>query len=129
MGQPLATLDRCAKCEILPCLKRLNDKLAVPMVYIRHDMAEIEHLADHLMDGLTLREFHEGGWVIEQLQMVGRRGQTYTSVELKGWHTGLLPIRRPNHDRGRASANTKVFSRHLAGAAGDELVVHARALS
>lgn len=70
MDGPLATLDR-AKREILPCLKRLNDKLAVPMIYISHDIAEIEHLADHLvMDGLRLREFHEGGWVIEQLQMV-----------------------------------------------------------
>lgn len=49
MDEPLATLDRCAKREILPCLKRLNEKLAVPMIYISHDMAEIEYLADHLV--------------------------------------------------------------------------------
>lgn len=49
MDEPLATLDRCAKREILPCLKRLNDKLAVPTIYISHDMAEIAHLADHLV--------------------------------------------------------------------------------
>lgn len=47
MDEPLATLDRCAKGEILPCLKCLN-KLAVPTIYISHDMAEIEHLADYL---------------------------------------------------------------------------------
>lgn len=41
MDEPLATLDRCAKREILPCLKRLNEKLALPMIYISHDMAEI----------------------------------------------------------------------------------------
>lgn len=29
--------------------KRLNNKLAVPTIYISHDMAEIEHLADHLV--------------------------------------------------------------------------------
>lgn len=49
MDEPLASLDRCAKREILPCLKRLNNKLAVPMIYISHDMAEIEHFADHLV--------------------------------------------------------------------------------
>lgn len=49
MDEPLATLDRCAKREILPCLKRLNNKLALPMIYISHDMAEIEYLADHLV--------------------------------------------------------------------------------
>lgn len=49
MDEPLATLNRCAKREILPCLKRLNENLAVPTIYISHDMAEIEHLSDHLV--------------------------------------------------------------------------------
>lgn len=49
MDEPLATLDRCAKLKILPCLKRLNDKLAMPTIYISHHMAEIEHFADHLV--------------------------------------------------------------------------------
>lgn len=42
MDEPLATLDRCAKREVLPCLRRLNEKLAVPTIYISHDMAEID---------------------------------------------------------------------------------------
>lgn len=29
--------------------KRLNEKFAMPMIYISHDMAEIEYLADHLV--------------------------------------------------------------------------------
>lgn len=49
MDEPLATLDRRAKREIFPSLKCLNEKLAVPMIYISHDMAEIEYLADHLV--------------------------------------------------------------------------------
>lgn len=49
MDEPLDTLDRRAKREILPGLKRLNERLAVPMIYISHDMAEIEYLADHLV--------------------------------------------------------------------------------
>lgn len=58
---------------------------------------------------------------------------TYSSVELKGCHTiggaTLLPIRWRKNGAGPASANPEVFSRHLAGAAGEELVAHARALS
>lgn len=49
MDEPLASLDRRAKREILPCLKCLNEKLAVPTIYISHDMAEIEYLADRLV--------------------------------------------------------------------------------
>lgn len=49
MDEPLDTLDRRTKREILPYLKRLNEKLAVPMIYISHDMAETEYLADHLV--------------------------------------------------------------------------------
>lgn len=49
MDEPLAILDRRAKREIFPCLKCLNEKLALPMIYISHDMAEIEYLADHLV--------------------------------------------------------------------------------
>ncbi|QQO13898.1 molybdenum ABC transporter ATP-binding protein [Bradyrhizobium diazoefficiens] len=49
MVEPLGALDRRAKREILPRLKRLNEKLAVPIIYISHDMAEIEYLADHLV--------------------------------------------------------------------------------
>lgn len=49
MDEPLATLDRRAKREIFPSLKCLNVKLALPMIYISHEMAEIEYLADHLV--------------------------------------------------------------------------------
>lgn len=49
MDEPLATLDRCAKREIFQLLERLPEKLAVPMIYISHDMTEIEHLAEHLV--------------------------------------------------------------------------------
>lgn len=49
MDEPLATLDRCVKREILPCVKRLNEKLSVPIVYISHDMTEIEHFSHRLV--------------------------------------------------------------------------------
>jgi molybdate transport system ATP-binding protein len=49
MDEPLAALDRVTKHEILPFLERLHERLSMPIVYISHDMTEIERLADHLV--------------------------------------------------------------------------------
>ncbi len=49
MDEPLAALDRTTKNEILPFLERLHDRLSLPVLYISHDMAEIERFADHLV--------------------------------------------------------------------------------
>jgi molybdenum ABC transporter ATP-binding protein len=49
MDEPLAALDRTTKSEILPFLERLHEKLSLPVLYISHDMAEIERFADHLV--------------------------------------------------------------------------------
>lgn len=49
MDEPLSALDRLTKDEILPFLERLHERLALPVIYISHDMAELERLADHLV--------------------------------------------------------------------------------
>ncbi|GAB4358809.1 MAG: hypothetical protein Kow0026_19980 [Oricola sp.] len=49
MDEPLSALDRQSKQEILPFLESLVRDLAVPIVYVSHDLAEIERLADHLV--------------------------------------------------------------------------------
>jgi len=49
MDEPLAALDRAAKDEILPFLERLQRHLALPVVYVSHDIAEASRLADHLV--------------------------------------------------------------------------------
>ena len=49
MDEPMAALDRDAREEILPFLERLRDRLALPMLYVSHDMLEVERLADHLV--------------------------------------------------------------------------------
>lgn len=49
MDEPLAALDRATKNEILPFLERLHDQLSLPVLYISHDMTEIERFADHLV--------------------------------------------------------------------------------
>jgi hypothetical protein len=45
----LSGLDTLTKDEILPFLERLHETLSLPVLYVSHDMAEIERLADHLV--------------------------------------------------------------------------------
>ncbi|MGE4219520.1 MAG: TOBE domain-containing protein, partial [Alphaproteobacteria bacterium] len=49
MDEPLSALDRTAKDEILPYLEALHETLAMPMLYVSHDIAEVERLADHVV--------------------------------------------------------------------------------
>ena len=49
MDEPLSALDRATKNEILPFLERLRDRLSLPIVYITHDMSEVERLADQIV--------------------------------------------------------------------------------
>jgi molybdate transport system ATP-binding protein len=49
MDEPLSALDRPTRNEILPFLERLHARLSLPVIYISHDMSEIEWLADHLV--------------------------------------------------------------------------------
>ena len=49
MDEPLSALDRATKNEILPFLERLRDRLSLPIVYVTHDLAEVERLADQIV--------------------------------------------------------------------------------
>lgn len=49
MDEPLASLDRKRKDELLPYFDRLHDELSVPVVYVSHDIEEISRLCDHLV--------------------------------------------------------------------------------
>jgi len=49
MDEPLSALDRGSRNAILPFLERLHDSLSLPMIYVSHDMTEVERLADHLV--------------------------------------------------------------------------------
>jgi molybdate transport system ATP-binding protein len=49
MDEPLSALDQMTKDEILPYLERLHEALELPVLYISHDMAEVQRLADQLV--------------------------------------------------------------------------------
>ena len=49
MDEPLASLDRKRKDELLPYFDRLHDELSLPVVYVSLDIEEISRLCDHLV--------------------------------------------------------------------------------
>jgi molybdate transport system ATP-binding protein len=49
LDEPLSALDRQAKEEILPYFEALRRTLALPVLLVTHDIAEVERLADHLV--------------------------------------------------------------------------------
>lgn len=49
MDEPLSALDPASKDEILPFLEGLHAAIAIPILYVSHDMREVERLADHLV--------------------------------------------------------------------------------
>jgi molybdate transport system ATP-binding protein len=57
LDEPLASLDRARKLEILPYLARLRDEAKVPMIYVSHQAGEITRLASQVVrieDGRVL---------------------------------------------------------------------------
>jgi molybdate transport system ATP-binding protein len=49
LDEPLASLDRARKLEILPYLARLRDEAKVPMIYVSHQAGEIQRLASQVV--------------------------------------------------------------------------------
>jgi molybdate transport system ATP-binding protein len=49
MDEPLAALDRETKDQILPFLDRLHDRLSMPIIYVSHDIMEVERFADRIV--------------------------------------------------------------------------------
>jgi len=49
LDEPLASLDRARKLEILPFLARLRDEAHVPMIYVSHQAGEIQKLCSQVV--------------------------------------------------------------------------------
>jgi molybdate transport system ATP-binding protein len=49
MDEPLSSLDRQNKDDILPYFEGLHEALSIPILYVSHDISEIERLADFLV--------------------------------------------------------------------------------
>jgi molybdate transport system ATP-binding protein len=49
LDEPLASLDLRLRQQIIPYLRRVRDVLAVPMLYVSHDLTEILQLTDRML--------------------------------------------------------------------------------
>ena len=49
LDEPLSSLDPARREEILEVIERMKRDLAMPILYVSHDRAEVERLADHII--------------------------------------------------------------------------------
>lgn len=49
MDEPLASLDAARRGDIMAVLERIRDELKLPMIFVSHDLAEVERLTDQIV--------------------------------------------------------------------------------
>lgn len=50
MDEPLSSLDAARREEIMRVIEHIRDELRLPILYVSHDRAEVERLADRIVD-------------------------------------------------------------------------------
>ncbi|MGE0845214.1 MAG: molybdenum ABC transporter ATP-binding protein [Flavobacteriaceae bacterium] len=93
MDEPLAALDRGLKEEILPYFEALHETLAIPVIYVSHDIAEVGRLADRMIVVDAGRKVAEGALteVLERVDLHPSTGRFEAGV--------VLTARVVSHDR------------------------------
>lgn len=106
MDEPLSALDRQTKDEVLPFLERLHASLSLPIVYVSHDIAEVERLADHLV--LT-----RAGAVIASGALDDVRSNPRLPLALANEAAATLNATVTSYDERYGLATMKVDGRHF----------------
>jgi len=103
MDEPLAALDRKSKEEILPFFEALHETLSIPIIYVSHDISEVERLADVLLlldHGRVIAAGRAADVLIEATLPVASRPEAATVVEafVKGFDSryGLTELELDN---------------------------------
>ncbi len=93
MDEPLAALDRHSKEEILPYFEMLHERLAIPIIYVSHDIGEVSRLADHMIVLSAGRKLAEGPLreILERLDLQPSTGRFEAGV--------VVTARVLEHDR------------------------------
>lgn len=50
MDEPLASLDRARREEVMTVIERLRDEVRLPILYVSHDRAEVDRLAGQIIE-------------------------------------------------------------------------------
>lgn len=90
MDEPLSSLDRMAKDEILPYFEALHEELSIPILYVSHDIAEVARLADWTVILSSGRKLAEGPVreLLERLDLWPETGRFEAGVLLTARVTG-----------------------------------------
>ncbi|HEY5409723.1 MAG TPA: molybdenum ABC transporter ATP-binding protein [Caulobacteraceae bacterium] len=105
MDEPLSGLDGEAKSEILPYLERLPRTMAIPILYVSHDAAEVARLADRVLliragriepapvsAGVPASKAGEG-------DLAGLGSERLAGLALAALAAGLEPVKLSRRDR------------------------------
>jgi molybdate transport system ATP-binding protein len=102
LDEPLSGLDAAAKAEILPYLEALHAAVAIPIVLVSHDLADVARLADHLVvikDGTVIacgpcQLSPEAGGASEIVQalLANQPPDVVTGLALAALTAGLAPL-------------------------------------
>ncbi len=84
MDEPLSALDQGARDEILSYFETLHDTLAIPVLYVSHDLAEVARLADRMVVLAAGRKVADGTMeaVLERLDLQPATGRFEAGVVL-----------------------------------------------
>ncbi len=50
MDEPLSSLDAARRGEIMSLIERIRDELSIPILYVSHDRAEVDRLAETIVE-------------------------------------------------------------------------------
>ena len=50
MDEPLSSLDSARRSEIMSLIERIRDELGIPILYVSHDRAEVDRLAETIVE-------------------------------------------------------------------------------
>ena len=86
MDEPLSSLDQERREEIMRVIERLRDTFALPILYVSHDLAEVERLCDHLVLAQDLAVTAAGpiGAMLANLSLPFARGRDAAMVVAAG---------------------------------------------
>ena len=84
MDEPVSALDRHARDDVLNYLHLVRDTLAVPIIYVSHDISEVANLADHMVVLSAGRKVADGRLeeVLERLDLHPETGRFEAGVVL-----------------------------------------------
>jgi molybdate transport system ATP-binding protein len=84
MDEPLSALDRSNKEDLLPYFEALHETLAIPILYVSHDISEVERLADILVlleRGKVMASGPLAGVLADGMLPIARAPEAATVVE------------------------------------------------